>query len=64
MPEFGGSNTKLTRMQQQGPKPHTKAMYTPLIDMTSSDPTTMEIAMLEAKRLTQRNLVKLQLYLL
>ncbi len=37
-------------MQGQGEKPHTKAMYTPLIDMTPSDPTTMKTAMLEARR--------------
>ena len=53
-PEFGGFNTKLTRMQGQGLKPHTKSMYTPLIDMTPSDPTTMKSAMLEAKRLTKK----------
>ena len=63
-PEFGGFNIKLTQMQGQGLKPRTKAMYTPLIDLTPSDPTTMKSAMLEAKRRTQRNLVKLQLYLL
>ncbi len=53
-PEFGGFNTKLTQMQGQGVKPHTKAMYTPLIDMTPSDPTTMKTAMLEARRLTEK----------
>ena len=53
-PEFGGFNTKLTRMQGQGLKPRTKAMYTPVIDMTPSDPTTMKNAMLEAKRLTKK----------
>ena len=52
--EFGGFNTKLTRMQGQGLKPRTKAMYTPLIAMTPSDPTTMKSAMLEAKRLTKK----------
>ena len=52
--EFGGFNTKLTQMQGQGLKPRTKAMYTPLIDMTPSDPTTMKSAMLEAKRLTKK----------
>ncbi len=41
-------------MQGQGVKPHTKAMYTPLIDMTPSDPTTMKTAMLEARRLTEK----------
>ena len=53
-PEFGCFNTKLTRMQGQGLKPRTKAMYTPLIDITPSDPTTMKSAMLEAKRLTKK----------
>ena len=53
-PEFGGFNTKLTRMQGQGLKPRTKAMYTPLTDMTPSDPTTMKSAMLEAKRLAKK----------
>ena len=41
-------------MQGQGLKPRTKVMYTPLIDMTPSDPTTMKIAMLDAKRLTRK----------
>ena len=59
-PEFGGFNTKFAQMQEQGLKPRTKTMYTPLIDMTLSDPTTMKIAMLEAKA----KLVKQQLYLL
>ena len=53
-PEFGGFNTKLTRMEGQGLKLRTKAMYTTLIDMTPSDPTTMTSAMLEAKRLTKK----------
>ena len=35
-------------MQAQRLKPCIKAMYTPLIDMTPSDPTTMKSAMLEA----------------
>ena len=53
-PEFGVFNTKLTRMQGQGLKPRTKAMYTTLIDMSPSNPTTMKSAMLEAKRLTKK----------
>ena len=53
IPEFSGFNTKITRMQGQGVKPYTKAMYTPLIDMTPSDPTTMKTAMLESKMLTR-----------
>ena len=40
-------------MQGQGLKPCTKAMYTPLIGFTPSDPTTMKNAMLEDKRLTK-----------
>ena len=50
-PEFGGFNTW---MQGQGLKPCSKLMYTLLIDMTPSDPTTMKSAMLEAKRLTKK----------
>ena len=41
-------------MQAQGLRPRTKAMYTPLIDMTPSDPITMKSAMLEAKKLTKK----------
>ena len=41
-------------MQEKGLKPRTKAMYTTLIDMTPSYPTTMKSAMLEAKRLTKK----------
>ena len=52
--EFGGFNTKLTWMQEQGLKPRTKAMYTWLIDITPSDPATMKSAMLEAKRVTKK----------
>ena len=40
-------------MQGQGLKPRPKAMCTPLIDMTPSDPTTMKSARLKAKRLTK-----------
>ena len=35
-PEFGGFNTKLTRMQGLGLKPRVKTVYTPLINMTPS----------------------------
>ena len=52
--EFGGFNTKHTWMQGQGLKPRTKAMYTRLIDIAPSDPTTMKSAMLEAKRVTKK----------
>ena len=41
-------------MQGQGLKHRTKAMYTLLIDMTPSDPTTLKSAMLEAKGLTKK----------
>ena len=41
-PEFGAFNTKFARMQGQGLKPRTKATYTPLIDMTPSNLTTMK----------------------
>ena len=62
-PEFGGFNTKLTRIQGHGLKPHTKAMYTPLIDMIPSDPTTMKTAMLEARRkLVKQQLFSLQIF--
>lgn len=53
-PEYGGFNTRMARMEGQAVKPATTAAYTPLIDMTPSDPTTMKTAMLEAKRLTEK----------
>lgn len=34
-------------------KPATKAIYTPLIDMLPSDPTTMMTAMVDAQKLTR-----------
>ncbi len=52
--EYGGFNTKMTREEGQSPKPATMALYTPLIDMTPSDPDTMMTAMSEAQRLTKR----------
>ena len=51
-PEFGGFNTRLAREQNQGVKPATTAMYTPLIDMVPSDLDTMMTSMCEAQRLT------------
>ena len=51
-PEYGGFNTRISREQGHTVKPATKAMYTPLIDMTPSDPSTMLTAMVEAQRLT------------
>ena len=51
-PEYGGFNTRLSREQCQSVQAATKAVYTPLIDMTPSDPDTMMTAMMEATRLT------------
>ena len=53
----GGQNgcqkaTKYARQQGHTVMPETKAMYSPLIDMKPSDPTTMMTAMCEAKRFT------------
>ena len=42
-PEFNGYNTQICREQNHSPKPQTKAMYLPLIDMTPSDPDTIKI---------------------
>ena len=53
-PEYGGFNTKMTRDQGQSVKPTSKAVYTPLIDMVPSDPTTVMIAMVEAEKLTRQ----------
>lgn len=47
--EYGGFNTSISREQGHIVKPATKAMYTPLIDMTPSDPSTMLTAMVEAQ---------------
>ena len=53
-PEFSGFNTRLTREQGQSVKPATRAIYTPLIDMTPADPDTiLTAAMTEAQRLTE-----------
>ena len=52
-PEFGGFNTKLAREQGQSAQPATRAIYTPLIDMTPADPDTMMTAMVEAQKLTK-----------
>ena len=63
-PEFGGFNTKLTRIQGHALTPRTKAIYTPLIDMTPSDPNTIKTAKLEARRLTKKagQLFSLQIF--
>ena len=52
-PEHGGFNTKLAREQGHTQKPATIAVYTPLIDMSPSDPDTIMTAMVEAMRLTE-----------
>ena len=52
-PEFGGFNTKLSREQGQSAQPATRAIYTPLIDMTPADPDTMMTAMVQAQKLTK-----------
>ena len=52
-PEFSGYNTKLVRSQGRALQSESIAMYTPLIDLKPSDPTTMMTAMLEAQRITK-----------
>ena len=52
-PEFGGFNTKLSREQGQTAQPTTRAVYTPLIDMTPADPDTLMTAMVQAQKLTK-----------
>ena len=51
-PEFHGYNTAESRGQGHLPKPKTKALYLPLIDMKPSDPDTMLTAMLRVHELT------------
>ena len=51
-PEFGGFNTKMAREQGHAIQPASKVMYTPLLDMTPSDPDTMMTAMVQAQKLT------------
>ena len=51
-PEYNGFNVSLARNQGHSAKSATTAIYTPLIDMTPSDPDTMMSAMIEAQRLT------------
>ena len=51
-PEYGGFNIRLSREQGQSVQAATKAVYTPLIDMTPSDPDTMMTDMMEATRLS------------
>ena len=52
-PEFGGFNMKHARSEGRELRASTKTMYRPLIDAKPSDPTTIRIAMEEAKRLTK-----------
>jgi len=52
VPEFNGYNTKLAREQGHSIKPHTRAIYRPLIDMSPADPDTMLTAMVNAQEVT------------
>ena len=52
IPEYSGYNTKERREKGVSCGKKTKCMYTPLIDLTPSDPSTMMTAMVEAERLT------------
>ena len=52
-PEFGGFNTKLSREQGQSAQPATRAICTPLIDMTPADPDTVMTAMVQTQKLTK-----------
>ncbi len=54
IPEFSGFNTKLAREQKQSARPATKAIYTPLIDMTPADPDTMMSAVVEVQKLSKQ----------
>ena len=51
-PEYAGFNTKHVRESGVSLKPKNKTMYTSLIDMKPSDPSTIMTAMIEARRLT------------
>ena len=53
-PEYGVYNTRKCRNEGHSLKPATSAMYTPLIDMVPSDPSTMMTAMVKAQQLTNR----------
>ena len=50
-PEYSGYNTRYVRKLGALKGKKTMAVYTPLIDLTPSDPTTIMIAMIEAKRI-------------
>lgn len=51
-PEFGGYNTKLSRLQSHSVRPKTRSVYLPLVDMAPAEPSTMLTAMVEAQKLT------------
>ncbi len=51
-PEFGDYNTRTIRLKGKSPKPKTKAVYLPLVDMSPAEPTTMLTAMVEAQKIT------------
>ena len=53
-PEYNGFNGALARNHGHSVKPATTAIYTPLIDMTPSDPDTIMSAMIEAQRLSHQ----------
>ena len=53
IPEYHGYNTRLQREANSHVQPHTTSCFTPLMDMTPSDPTTIFTAMVEAERLTK-----------
>ena len=50
-PEYSGYNTRYVRKLRALKGKKTMAVYTPLIDLTPSDPTTIMTAMIEAKRI-------------
>ena len=54
-PEYSGFNTRLSREEGRSMLKATTSMYTPLIDLKPSDPTTMLTAMTEAQRLTEES---------
>ena len=53
-PEFNGYNTCLCREQGRYPKPKTKAVYLPLIDIPPAHPDTIMTAMSKAQQLTEK----------
>ena len=52
-PEYSGYNTRAARLEERDKVVPTTAMYTPLLDLKPSDPTTMMTAMVEVQRRTQ-----------